>query len=165
MFRIGAHEMSSRAGWRWGNVPIPEPHLLTIGASLALQRAHAWPKPQPMGSRKEGAILAGVGIFVAGWATRSAGEVELGQSRDLVTGGAYAFSRHPMYVGWTLIYVGYGLYAESMWPLVLLPGLAGWIHRAVLGEEHRMEGRLGSRYRNYAGRVPRYLGKPRLDNV
>lgn len=136
---------------------MPEPHLVAIGASLVLHLAHPWRKPHALRIRKRPAILAGTGIAIAGWATRSAGHVELGQSRDLVTGGAYAFSRNPMYVGWTLIYVGYGLLTESAWPLVLFPGLSAWMHRTILGEERRLEERFELRYMDYARRVPRYL--------
>ena len=146
------------SGWRWRNIPVPEPHLVAIAASLALQRAHSRRYARPRWIRAGGAALVGAGIAIAGWATRSAGQVELDQSRELVTGGAYAFSRNPMYVGWTLIYVGYGVWTESAWPLVLFPGLAGWMHRTILEEERRLEARFESSFRDYAHRLPRYLG-------
>lgn len=110
-------------------------------------------------------MLAGSGIAMAVWATGSAGEIELGQSRDLVSGGAYAFSRHPMYVGWTLVYLGYGLWTESAWPLTLFPGLALWTHRTIIEEERRFEERLGSSYRAYSRRVPRYLWRRRAGGI
>lgn len=106
-------------------------------------------------------MLVGIGAAIAGWATRSAGAIELDQPTDLVTGGPYAFSRNPMYVGWTLIYLGYGLSTESVWPLTIFPGLVAWMHRSVREEERRLEQRLGVRYRAYRRCVPRYLGKPR----
>lgn len=152
-------------GWRWQNIPVPETHLVAIGVGLALQRVRSRRKPVAMGFRLGGAALVGAGIAIAGWATRSAGQIELDQSRELVTGGAYAFSRNPMYVGWTLVYVGYGVWTESAWPLVLFPGLAGWMHRTILEEERRLEAQFESSFRDYARRVPRYLGNPRADGV
>ena len=152
-------------GWRWRNIPVPEPHLVAIGVSMALQRAHARRNARPLWIRAGGAILVGTGIAIGGWATRSAAQIELDQPRDLVTDGAYASSRNPMYVGWTLIYVGYGLWTESAWPLVLFPGLAAWMHRTILEEERRLEARFESSYRDYVLRVPRYLGNPRAAGV
>src|SRR5688572_26745908 len=41
-------------------------------------------------------------------------------ARQLVTHGPYRFTRNPMYVGLTFLYVGLALLINAAWPLVLL---------------------------------------------
>jgi protein-S-isoprenylcysteine O-methyltransferase Ste14 len=55
-----------------------------------------------------------------GQCERAAG-VDLERPNQLVDSGPYAFSRNPMYLAWTLGYVGVALVAGTAWPLLLLP--------------------------------------------
>ena len=41
----------------------------------------------------------------------------------IVTGGPYRFTRNPMYVGFTLMYVGISALANALLPVLLLPAL------------------------------------------
>jgi protein-S-isoprenylcysteine O-methyltransferase Ste14 len=100
-------------------------------------------------------ILAGLGL--AAWAVRAAADVDLERSNQLVRSGPYAFSRNPMYVAWTVGYVGIAFVANTAWPLVLLPGVLLVTHLAVIREERSLEGRFGAEYRNYTTSVRRYL--------
>lgn len=91
------------------------------------------------------------------WAVRAAGDVEVADPAALVRAGPYAFSRNPMYAGWTLLYVGFAFLANALWPLLFLPAVASATHRAVLREERSLERAFGDEYRSYRRDVGRYL--------
>jgi protein-S-isoprenylcysteine O-methyltransferase Ste14 len=143
--------------WRWKNVPVPEPHVAGLAVCLLLHRA----RPRSLGAgaatRAGGAVLLMVGTGVVAWATVSAGQNDLEQPDRLVTEGAYRHSRNPMYVGWTLAYLGVGALGGSAWPVILLPGVAVAMDRHVRHEEARLAARFGNDFCRYAGRVRRYL--------
>jgi protein-S-isoprenylcysteine O-methyltransferase Ste14 len=101
-------------------------------------------------------MLAG-GIGLALWATASAGDADVERDEALITRGAYALSRNPMYVGWSAGVLGLVLWTRSLWLL------AGWIlavralDREIEREESRLLDRFGPIYRTYRDQVPRYL--------
>lgn len=99
--------------------------------------------------------IAGLGLAVE--ATRAAGSVDLERPERLITDGVYAGSRHPMYVGWTLIYGGIALITGNGWLVVLSPVLAGVVHLETAKEERALRSAFGSDYDTYMTRVRRYL--------
>jgi len=142
--------------WRWRNVPIPESHLVLMAAGFVLNAFWSRRITSTRGVRPFGGSLIIVGAVVAAWATRAAGPVDLERPARLVTRGPYAVSRHPMYVAWTLIYVGVALVFNVLWLLVLLPLLGLLVHREARREESRLEDAFGDAYRTYRRRVRRY---------
>jgi protein-S-isoprenylcysteine O-methyltransferase Ste14 len=88
---------------------------------------------------------------------RAASEVDLERPSKLISGGPYATSRNPMYVGWTLLYLGAALTTRNAWLVASLPAVVGLTHRDVLREEHTLEGAFGENYTRYRKLVPRYL--------
>ena len=104
-----------------------------------------------------GALFVLAGLALAMSATRAAGDTELARPERLVVAGPYARSRNPMYVGWTLIYLGVSLLLASASHFVLLPALGAWVHRDVLQEEKRLDAHFGEGYRSYRRRVRRYI--------
>jgi len=76
----------------------------------------------------------------------------------LITTGPYRFSRNPMYVGLTLIYLGVAGIQVQIWPVLLLPLLAIYIHRVVIPvEEVRLREVFGDDYEQYCARVRRWI--------
>ena len=76
----------------------------------------------------------------------------------LVTDGPFRLSRNPVYVGYTLLYLGVGFWVNSVWPLVLLPLVLWLMYRVVISrEEAYLEHRFGEAYRAYKHRVRRWL--------
>jgi protein-S-isoprenylcysteine O-methyltransferase Ste14 len=79
----------------------------------------------------------------------------------LMTGGPYAFSRHPMYIGELALWLGLAvLYGNP----VVLAGFAvlfAIMRRLVVREEVGLEAAFGDRYLRYKARVPRWIGLPR----
>ncbi len=137
-----------RRGWRWSNVPVPEGHVALLTLGLCLERLRPWPLRFPA-SRGLGGALALAGALVVAWSTRAAGTVDLTAPAQLVTSGPYQLSRHPMYVGWSSLYLGGALATATSWPLVLSPALSAWTLREVRREERSLAGAFGSRYQRY----------------
>jgi len=76
----------------------------------------------------------------------------------LVTDGPYRFSRNPMYLGFTLLYLGIALLFGSLWPFLFLPLVLSVMHFGVIvREEAYLERRFGDAYREYRRRVNRWL--------
>jgi protein-S-isoprenylcysteine O-methyltransferase Ste14 len=106
-------------------------------------------------------ILVGIGAFVAGIGdfTRAGTPVPTDQpTTALVTSGIHGRTRNPIYVGMFLTYLGIGVAAASPWLLVLVLPLAVVMRYGVVArEEAYLERRFGDGYRDYKGRVRRWL--------
>ena len=144
--------------FRWSNVPIPEPYIAGLLVGMIVDGVHArrlfesgW------FARRLGAGLIALGLLVIGWALRTIGEADIERSKTLVTTGPYAFSRNPMYVGWTLLYLGIASVRNTAWPVAVLPFLSATSHLVVRREERVLEHDFGEAYRIYRSEVPRYL--------
>ncbi len=76
----------------------------------------------------------------------------------VVTSGPYRFSRNPMYVGFTIAYIGGILAKNTLWALLLLPLVLWLLTMLVIRPEERYLARtFGSVYTDYANRVRRWL--------
>lgn len=144
--------------WNWNNVPLPEPHIAGMLASGVLYLTRPWRLP---GTRQlysgAGWILVGAGIAISVSAVRTASDVDLERPSVLISTGPYAISRNPMYVGWSLLYLGGALIKRNAWMIASLPIVAGITHRDVLREEHTLEQAFGEEYLRYRKLVRRYL--------
>jgi protein-S-isoprenylcysteine O-methyltransferase Ste14 len=106
-------------------------------------------------------ILSGLALAAAGIRnfSRAATPVPTYQPvRALVTTGIHGWTRNPIYVGMFLIYGGIGIAARSPWTLLLTLPLAITIRYGVVArEEAYLERRFGDAYRDYKGRVRRWI--------
>jgi protein-S-isoprenylcysteine O-methyltransferase Ste14 len=76
----------------------------------------------------------------------------------VVTGGPYSFTRNPMYLGFTLQYVGISALFNALPPIVLLPVVQQLMRRGVIEREERyLERKFGDEYLQYKGRVRRWI--------
>ena len=76
----------------------------------------------------------------------------------LVTTGPFHFTRNPLYVGATLIYVGIAVAARSFWALALLLVALAVMQRGVIDREERyLERKFGADYVRYKERVRRWI--------
>ena len=82
-------------------------------------------------------------------------------STRLVTEGVYRWSRNPLFLGWALILLGFGLVRGSA--MIFLLALFFWVsYRLYLPLEEELLGRLyGQTYEAYRRRSHRYFGPPR----
>src|SRR5215213_7078052 len=128
---VGRGELTgkSSSSCRWSNIPLPEPHIVGLLASGVLHLARLWRLP---GSRQlhsgVGWSLVGAGVAISASAVRAASDVGLERPSELVSTGPYARSRNPMYVGWTLLYLGVALVTRNSWMFLSLPLVGGTIH-------------------------------------
>jgi protein-S-isoprenylcysteine O-methyltransferase Ste14 len=76
----------------------------------------------------------------------------------IVTGGPFRFTRNPLYLSMTLIYVGITALANALAPLFLLPIVLQLMRRGVIEREERyLERKFGEEYLSYKARVRRWL--------
>ena len=133
---------------RWSNIPIPEVHVAGLIGAAGLHIV--LPLRVPMRRRTArlagGSVLAG-GIGLAAWAVASAGEADVARDEALVTRGAYALSRNPMYEGWSAGVLGLALWTRSLWLLAAWAlGLLA-LDREIDSEESRLLDALRPRVR------------------
>jgi len=77
---------------------------------------------------------------------------------QVVTSGPYRFSRNPMYVGFTIAYMGGILAKNTLWALLLLPLVLWFLTVLVIRPEERYLAKaFASVYTDYANRVRRWL--------
>ncbi|MGH8613515.1 MAG: methyltransferase family protein [Gammaproteobacteria bacterium] len=76
----------------------------------------------------------------------------------LVTDGVFCWSRNPIYLALSLIYVGIGVIASNGWILILLvPVLVAMRYGVIAREERYLEYKFGEIYRRYKATVRRWL--------
>jgi protein-S-isoprenylcysteine O-methyltransferase Ste14 len=77
---------------------------------------------------------------------------------ELVVEGPFRYSRNPLYLALTGLYLGITLLVNAVWPLVLLVPLLAILRWGVIGREERyLEAKFGEPYRAYRARVGRWL--------
>jgi len=106
-------------------------------------------------------LVLGLAIVIPGRRALQAAGTNVNPSlptTGIVTSGPFRFSRNPLYVGLTLLYLGLTLAFNTSWGVVLLVPILGIMHRGVvLGEERYLEQKFGDAYRQYRSTVRRYL--------
>jgi len=110
-----------------------------------------------------GGALLMAGALLAVWGKRTMERAGTGVSplfpaRVLVTTGPFRFTRNPLYLARTLLYVALALLMDTPWPLLTLVPLLGLVHHGVvLPEERYLTAKFGREYENYKTRVRRWL--------
>lgn len=82
------------------------------------------------------------------------------QTSALVTGGIYAWTRNPMYLGLAILLIGWAISLGTITPFVgavLFVPLIEWVQ--IRPEEHVLRERFGKGYVDYCARVNRWLGR------
>jgi protein-S-isoprenylcysteine O-methyltransferase Ste14 len=89
----------------------------------------------------------------------SAWDVLYAAQRDgkLAIAGPYARIRHPQYVGFVLIMLGFLMQWLTLVTLVMFPILVYMYLRLARSEEREAEVRFGEQYRQYAARTPSFI--------
>ena len=111
--------------------------------------------PRP-GLLLAGALLAALGLAVRAWA---AGVIH--KERELSTGGPYAHTRNPLYVGSFLIGLGVTVAGGRWFFVAAFLLFFAWVYtRTIRSEAATLEGLFGESYREYARHVPAFLPRP-----
>src|SRR4051794_18221831 len=151
--------MASIGGWLFRHrtlIPLP------LGIALLLT---------PKGSTNSIATVAtGVGLIVFGegvrlWGVQHIGVISRTRSDrlgPLVTSGPFALVRNPLYTGNVALWMGFAVAAGLVRLAPIFAAvLAFEYHAIVRWEERLLDRRLGTRYRAYAARAPRWLPRTR----
>jgi len=116
--------------------------------------------PLPLGTPL---LYAGIALFVVGliiveiagipWATAPVDEP--------ITRGLYRYSRHPIYIGVFVQYIGIGIASASGLFLLLTVAQIALSVLIVAAEERFCCENYGNTYREYMNRTPRWIGIPK----
>src|SRR5262245_12016517 len=85
------------------------------------------------------------------------------QRRQLATTGAYSYVRHPQYVGFILVMLGFLVQWPTLLTLAMFPVLVFMYVRLARSEEREALASFGEAYRNYTKETPAFI--PRLDRL
>jgi len=113
-----------------------------------------------------GAFLIVFGDFVFLWALISFGNswrvgIDERKAGDLVTEGAFSFSRNPIFVFLDLYFIGTFLINGTLLLLIFAGVTIPGIHYQILQEEKFLVGNYGQAYREYCSRTGRYISLQR----
>jgi protein-S-isoprenylcysteine O-methyltransferase Ste14 len=142
----------------WDRLPLPEEHVAGLLVGLAVDRLIR--TRLPFWTRPLGLALGVAGGAVNVAAIRARGHQALDRPGGLVEHGPYAWTRNPMYLGWSMIHVGVALALRSPGTMLTWPPAVALVHRAILAEEGELAARFGADFVSYAAAVPRYLDRP-----
>jgi protein-S-isoprenylcysteine O-methyltransferase Ste14 len=116
--------------------------------------------PLPLGTPL---LYAGIALFVAGLIIFEIAMIPFTKTAidEPVTTGLYRYSRHPVYIGVFIQYLGIGIVSAS--GLFLLLTIVSIILSILLvpAEERFCLEKYGDAYRQYMARTPRWLGLPK----
>jgi protein-S-isoprenylcysteine O-methyltransferase Ste14 len=145
--------------FNWGNIPIPEGHVILLVVGVALHIWHSLELNQATWLRHVfGWPILLMGILLIARGLVVVNDINIEKPVNLITTGPYAFSRNPMYLAWTMIYLAIALLVNTWWLIVLLPVLILYTHYFVVArEEEQLERLFGEEYRQYRAKVRRYL--------
>ena len=144
--------------------PPPLAHFGMLIAGLALH--FAFPRRFLPGIWLQLAIglplitISGILALSASW-TMCRAETEINAYKPttaIVTRGPFRFSRNPLYLSLTVLYIGIATSVNALWAMVLLPVALVAISRGVINREERyLERKFGQEYLRYKARARRWL--------
>ena len=98
-------------------------------------------------------LVVGFWVLAAAWPVLYRAQ----RSGQLATGGPYRYVRHPQYVGFVLIMLGFLLQWPTILTLAMFPVLLAMYVKLSLTEEQEAEREFGRTWQEYAAHTPRFL--------
>ncbi len=146
---------------------VPPPFVVVLIGAVMWMAAQIAP-PFPIDSHLRLAlggtvVLAGfifliLGFTAFGQAKTTIDPVNLERASSLVTGGIYRLTRNPMYVGFTVVLVGWAVYLAIPWASLGSIAFVLFTTRfQIIPEERVMSSKFGQAYVEYKERVRRWL--------
>ncbi len=123
---------------------------LRAPSGFALVAAFAYWSEPTVRSLSIGLAVAVMGLLLRGWA---AGHLE--KNQRLATGGPYALTRNPLYIGTLLVAAGLAIASRQPGLAVLFAAVFGLIYLPAIELEEQHLRQLFPEYREYARDVPR----------
>ena len=106
-------------------------------------------------------IFIGAGFILISAAWRVLYDAQ--QTRSLATTGPYSYVRHPQYVGFVLVMLGFMLQWPTILTLAMFPVLTVMYVKLARDEERDARVEFGEAYAKYAADVPSFI--PRLSRI
>jgi len=104
-----------------------------------------------------GEVLRLWGVAYAGALTRVTGSVG---APELIMAGPYSYVRNPLYLGNMLLYFGFGVMSNALFPWLLVVAMIWFVfqyYQIVILEEDFLSKKFAELYREYAKHVPRFF--------
>lgn len=109
-------------------------------------------------------LAAGATVAALGLLVRGAAAGYLHKHEQLATGGPYAFTRNPLYLGSSILALGFVVAGASWIATAVVAAYFVAFYPAVMGrEEAELKELYGATFEEYSRRVPRFW--PRLAHV
>jgi protein-S-isoprenylcysteine O-methyltransferase Ste14 len=104
-------------------------------------------------------LVMGVPVSLAGLALRAWAAGCLAKNRELATGGPYAYTRNPLYIGTLLVAAGLAIASRSIGLALLFAAVFLFIYLPVIQNEEQHLRKIFPDYQTYADRVPALFPK------
>ena len=122
---------------------------LRVPSGFLIVAVFAWFSNPTRGSLLVGAPIAALGLALRAWAAGC-----LAKDRELATGGPYAYTRNPLYIGTLLVAAGLVVASRSILLGALFAAVFALVYLPVIQNEEQHLRRLFPEYAGYAARVP-----------
>jgi protein-S-isoprenylcysteine O-methyltransferase Ste14 len=154
---------------RGPNVRIPPPLLFALPLLTGFIVQHFVPVHIVNGAestrivRLVGVAEIAIALGLFGWAVSTFRRLKtpvipMRRARALAEEGPFRLTRNPMYLGFTVLYLGITFVGNAFWPLVFLPEAIALTYLfAIRLEEAYLTREFGDAYRAYCSRVRRWL--------
>ncbi len=149
------------------NPGVIAPPPLIFAGPLAVGLLLHWFFPKKFVPRGIGFALGGLGIISGALLIRGGFREMLAAKTNvnptlpattIVTEGPYRYTRNPLYLGMTLLYIGITFLANAFWAVLLLPVvLVVMVYGVMKREEQYLEQKFGEQYLSYKARVRRWF--------
>jgi protein-S-isoprenylcysteine O-methyltransferase Ste14 len=122
---------------------------LRVPSGFLIVAVFAWFSSPTRNSLLMGAPISLLGLALRAWAAGC-----LAKDQKLATGGPYAYTRNPLYIGTLLVAAGLSLAARSILLGALFAAVFTLVYLPVIQNEQQHLRRLFPEYAEYAARVP-----------
>jgi protein-S-isoprenylcysteine O-methyltransferase Ste14 len=141
-------------------IAFPKPYADTVArlrvpSGFLVVIVFAWFSHPTPGSMAVGVPLSLLGLALRAWAAGC-----LAKNQDLATGGPYAYTRNPLYIGTLLVAAGLAAASRSIGLAALFTAVFLLVYLPVIQNEEQHLRKIFPAYAEYAGRVPALI--PRL---
>jgi protein-S-isoprenylcysteine O-methyltransferase Ste14 len=126
---------------------------LRVPSGFLIVVVFAWFSQPTAESMLWGLPVSLLGLALRGWAAGC-----LAKNQQLATGGPYAYTRNPLYVGTLLVAAGLSIASRSAGLAILFAAVFLLVYLPVIQNEEQHLRKLFPDYAGYADRVPMLLG-------
>lgn len=111
-------------------------------------------------------LYIGLSLAALGMAIGVLALYSFAHNSGLTTSRIHRYSRNPIYLGWTIFFLGLTFigWSDSIWSILFLLYFfitIPYLHWTTLLEEEFLKGKYGESYQQYLDETPRYIGLPK----